>query len=458
MEELDYEAKHKRKLEAKRMKRDLIESSGGKRPRPAKSDNVTNKNSKKNKRSNQMSKKGKPSNESQNRFGRVMEQVPCTNTPRKSTLSIALPGSIVSNAQTMELRTHLVGQIARAAAIYHVDEIVIFNDQLAQDIKPHFRSHYRKKMDHETEGSKEDKDSGNTNSNDNLIPSTDPHIFMARILQYCECPQYLRRQFFGMHPDLQFAGLLSPLDAPHHVREGDRCLFREGVVYDKTGPNGNSVVNCGIRNQLVEIDRVIPPGIRCTVKIEPREYASPGKTMKGVVVSPSAPREHNGAYWGYTTRIASSIKAIFDECPYPGGYDLKIGTSERGDVSVDDGSFQSKISKSYANFKHSIIILGGVSGIEECVDADETMDITGNESKKLFDVWVNICQYQGSRTIRTEEAVMISLSRIRPLLFPIIDANAANRTLSKITNMPLQDVIFSDHEDLSDESSSSSEE
>ena len=53
-----------------------------------------------------------------------MEHVPCPNKSRMSTLSIAIPGSIVSNAQTQELRTHLVGQIARAAAIYHVDEIV----------------------------------------------------------------------------------------------------------------------------------------------------------------------------------------------------------------------------------------------------------------------------------------------------------------------------------------------
>jgi Putative RNA methyltransferase len=53
------------------------------------------------------------------RFGRVMDQPPCPNQPRTSTLSIAIPGSVVANCQTRELKTTLVGQIARAATIYH---------------------------------------------------------------------------------------------------------------------------------------------------------------------------------------------------------------------------------------------------------------------------------------------------------------------------------------------------
>jgi Putative RNA methyltransferase len=55
----------------------------------------------------------------QHRFGRVMDQPPCPNQPRTSTLSIAIPGSVVANCQTRELKTTLVGQIARASTIYH---------------------------------------------------------------------------------------------------------------------------------------------------------------------------------------------------------------------------------------------------------------------------------------------------------------------------------------------------
>lgn len=45
------------------------------------------------------------------------------SAPETNTLSIALPGSILDNAQSPELRTYLAGQIARAACIYKVDEV-----------------------------------------------------------------------------------------------------------------------------------------------------------------------------------------------------------------------------------------------------------------------------------------------------------------------------------------------
>lgn len=56
-----------------------------------------------------------------------------------STLSIAVPGSILENAQSPELRSYVAGQIARAAAIFQVDEIIIFDDigmkNVAGDVK-----------------------------------------------------------------------------------------------------------------------------------------------------------------------------------------------------------------------------------------------------------------------------------------------------------------------------------
>ena len=50
-------------------------------------------------------------------------------TGRSYTVSLALPGSIIGNAQSAELRTYLAGQIARAAAVFNIDEVVVFNEQ-----------------------------------------------------------------------------------------------------------------------------------------------------------------------------------------------------------------------------------------------------------------------------------------------------------------------------------------
>jgi len=49
---------------------------------------------------------------------------------------------------------------------------------------------------------------------------------LSRILQYLECPQYLRKYFFPIHQDLRFAGLLNPLDAPNHYRKDDIAVYR----------------------------------------------------------------------------------------------------------------------------------------------------------------------------------------------------------------------------------------
>merc|ERR1719223_89594 len=448
-----------RKEEAKRLKRKRIEEAGGKRPRNNESMIHRKKPKSKTK------KKQQQPQQNHGRFGKVMDKVPCPNKPRLSTLSIAIPGSVVSNAQTQELRTHLVGQIARAAAVYHVDEIIVFDDNLAQEIKPSFHSRgyrNRRQEGHNRDNHEKDTDKDGAKARQprrEESTSVDPHTFMARILQYCECPQYLRRHFFPMRPDLQFAGLLPPLDAPHHVRILDRSPFREGVVLEKKGTreNAGSLVSCGIRSQDIEIDRILSPGIRCTVQIDPKAYQTPGKRMTGKVVSPSTPRERNGTYWGYTTRLASSISAIFDESPYEGGYDLKIGTSERGDSSVDDNDFVENHMTS--PFEHALIVFGGVAGIEECVDADETLKLAGSESKTLFHQWVNVCPYQGSRTIRSEEAVLISLARLRPILFSTtrknISKSSAKSNLNSIqSNESISSKVeFSDNE-LSGESSS----
>lgn len=53
---------------------------------------------------------------------------------------------------------------------------------------------------------------------------------LARILQYLECPQYLRKEFFPKHRDLDYAGLLNPLDAPHHMRQHDDGRFRYNII------------------------------------------------------------------------------------------------------------------------------------------------------------------------------------------------------------------------------------
>ena len=180
----------------------------------------------------------------------------------------------------------------------------------------------------------------------------------------------------------------------------------------------------------------------------------PSVSLVGKVVSPLAPREDNGTYWGYSTRIATSINEVFEDCEYKGGYDLKIGTSERGDSSLDSKEF------TVPKYRHALILFGGVAGIEECVDADETTKLPGLDSKKMFDLWVNICPFQGSRTIRTEEAVMISLAKFSPLLMAneVTPQNtSANESEAAADDKETSVVEFSDAAPSEESSESESE-
>lgn len=42
--------------------------------------------------------------------------------------------------------------------------------------------------------------------------------FFVQNLEYSETPQYLRKALFPKSPALRFAGLMNPLDTPHHLR------------------------------------------------------------------------------------------------------------------------------------------------------------------------------------------------------------------------------------------------
>eukprot|EP00123_Amoebidium_parasiticum_P021759 comp7325_c0_seq1/m.3022 comp7325_c0_seq1/g.3022 ORF comp7325_c0_seq1/g.3022 comp7325_c0_seq1/m.3022 type:complete len:368 (-) comp7325_c0_seq1:234-1337(-) len=297
---------------------------------------------------------------------------------RAYTVSVALPGSIIENAQSPELRTYLAGQIGRALAVFQIDEVVIFREGDA--------------MEGKVEG-----------SFDGAKRPSDPNVFLARLLQYLETPQYLRKAFFPMHPDLKLAGLLNPLDSPHHMRAEESSPYREGVTVKRpVKPGQGSLVDCGTHKQ-VRIDKELQPGLRVTVEMKDQPNTATTKTLRGKVVPPSAPREVAGLYWGYTVRVAGGLEALFSECPYEGGYDLTIGTSERGDL-VDNYSMPP--------FKHLLVVFGGLAGLEASVEQDSTLG--ADEPRDLFDAYLNTCPAQGSRTIRTEEALLVTMSALRP--------------------------------------------
>jgi predicted SPOUT superfamily RNA methylase MTH1 len=160
----------------------------------------------------------------------------------------------------------------------------------------------------------------------------------------------------------------------------------------------------------VAIDKELDVGARVTVKLNSsavrKKGGGGGKQMRGEAVAPSVPRSAAGLYWGYTVRLADTFSAVFTNSPHQGGYDMTIGTSERGD-GVD-------CLTSLPPFQHLLIVFGGLKGLEHALDCDDTL--TMGDVSLLFHHYLNTCPAQGSRTIRTEEAILISLAALHPLI------------------------------------------
>ena len=290
----------------------------------------------------------------------------------KYTISILIPSSIVDNAQSKELRTYLIGQLSRTIGIFKVSEVIIFHDKLKSSSKDHLN-------------------------------------FFIKNLQYLETPQYLRKTLFPYSQDLLTSGLMNPLDASHHLRIDQWCKYREGCVLNRPVKDDSSWVNIGLRKDC-KINKKLPPNTRVTVKLNEDAFDDGLKFYTGVPVSMREPFEKAGIYWGYVVRVCERFEEVFDESIYGEKYDFVIGTSDKGE------NYRNVEYTKHKEFKHCLIVFGGIEGIEGMLDDDEHANMKGDDVNGMFDVYVNTCVGQGLRTIRTEEAIMITLSVLKPEL------------------------------------------
>lgn len=312
-----------------------------------------------------------------------------------STISIAIPGSILENAQSPELRSYLAGQIARAACIYQVDEIVVFDDLGVKNVN-----------------------SGDRDDGDEVRRGCKQ---FERILQYLECPQYLRKFFFPIHKDLQYCGLMNPLDSQHHLRAHSEFAYREGVTMSKKVKEGSQscFVNVGLLHD-VKVNQQLNENLRVTVKLDPGQDLKARK-LHGAIVGASEPRRETGIYWGYSVRVAASLTEVFTKAPYEHGYDLTIGTS-------DKGSPISSVEPNSLAFNHALVVFGGLQGLEIALETDDKLEI--DEPQLLFDHYLNTVPRQGSRTVRTEEAVLITMAGLEGLWRPRVKCREFTSTES----------------------------
>src|SRR5271156_1761553 len=218
--------------------------------------------------------------------------------------------------------------------------------------------------------------------------------------------RYLRVNLFPMHMDLRHAGTLKSLDLPHHLKADDILPYREGVTRESRNGARGTVIDVGI-GEVSFPEKEIPLHTRVTVHLPKIHTKSTSEYLSVASLAKATdPATKLGYYWGYTTRQASSLSAVISESPYENGYDMVIGTSERGTP------ISPTLISSLPQFLHLLIILGGQAGIEAAAENDKQLKLTGTNISELFDWWINCVPGQGSRTIRTEEAIWIVLGQL----------------------------------------------
>ena len=270
---------------------------------------------------------------------------------------MVIPASLVSDTPHLREKTAKLGIVARACAIFGVDEIVIYADDMRRNLQEDI----------------------------NLC---------AQILSFIETPQYLRKRIFKLSPDLKFAGILPPLQIPHHnvpnsLRQCKVGDIREGVTVGRRVRS--LLVDVGLE-RTVECSGELPPGLRVTVRLTSLEGS-----ITGEIIDPSREPLNGLQYWGYGVRKVNSLGRLLRDCEFT----LRIGTSRYGDPVSD---VWPRLKASITTAKSLLVAFGSPKmGLREILRKEH------EAAEDLFDYYINTVPNQNVATVRTEEAVLVTL-------------------------------------------------
>jgi hypothetical protein len=267
---------------------------------------------------------------------------------------------MISDVPGLQLRTYKIGQVARASAIYCVNQIFIYPDKDDRE--------QRREIE-----------------------------FISQILRYEETPQYLRKRMFPLSPKLKYAGILPPLNTPHHptnnlistLQDGE---FREGLVL-ATDMN-RSLVEVGMERPLTYQGR-LPKG-RMTFQVKKLG----NEELRLELADPSVIPE----YWGYKVVEVSQPLGQFIRKKT---HDVCILTSRMGSqINSLMGELEERLQRS----RNILIAFGSPKEGLRDILAREGLD------QSIADYTLNTIPRQGTMSVRTEEAIQATLAIMNMLI------------------------------------------
>ena len=266
------------------------------------------------------------------------------------TLKVALPDTSLADSTNLRKKTAKAGRIARAIAVFRVEEVVVY-----------------------TTG--------------HLPPSKirDADL-LVKILRFLDTPQYLRRRIFPKSPSLQYTGTLPPLRTRSHPLQSAISDLSEGSVRWGVQVRPNQI-DLGF-DKLIDYPEMVSerdPTLFRVVSTSPK------------IVLEIIERSDVPAYWGFE---ASRIGGLVNLLKQSEGT-TRIGFSRK---APSFKNLEEDLSSTISNTKSVLAIFGGPErGITELC-TNESEDI-----KHHIDFWVNTIEGQGTETVRLEEALLISL-------------------------------------------------
>lgn len=275
-------------------------------------------------------------------------------------LWVAIPDSSLSDEQTRRDKSIKIGQFARACSIFRVKRIYIYHDSLSQ------------------------------------FERDDPDL-LRTILRYLDTPQYLRRVLYPRMHQLEYAGILHPIKAPHHRSPEDIKKVKAGDV--RTG------VIAKVKGQLfveVGLGSLVPfagqgfEGKKVNVK-----FTSPYPNLKAI----DATEEDIFEYWGYEVKEVPSLGKL-------------LASAENAEVVITSrkGSYfknvEAKLTERAKAAKNVLIVFGAPKNGVHDILAKE------GANAKQYEFVINMFPNQGTETVRLEEAVLGTLAILNNFLPP----------------------------------------
>jgi predicted SPOUT superfamily RNA methylase MTH1 len=277
---------------------------------------------------------------------------------------VAIPDSSISDQQAKRDKSIKIAQFARAFSIFRVKKIYIYHDRTSN------------------------------------INKQDPYI-LKTILGYLDTPQYLRRRLYPLTPELQFAGILHPIKAPHHKKF-------ENTTSIKTGEIRVGVVAKFKGTMHVDV------GLGVMVPCEHISAAEEGKKVNvkfisgypNLKVTKASVEDMNNSYWGYEIAQVSSLHGLLKETKNKRNTEIMLTSRNGSSFKSQEG----KLIRSLKSVRNLLIVFGAPKrGIEEILVGE-------GQSTEHYKFTVNMFPFQGTETVRLEEAIFGTLAILNNFL------------------------------------------